>query len=96
MGPKSATIPIYAAECAPANVRGALVMMWQIFTAFGIMCGYMAGVIFQQTLGLHDYPNGQDPRDENYGCYPFSMDGENKEFSPDLSKSWTCVSSADS
>ena len=32
IGAKSATIPIYAAECAPANVRGALVMMWQMFT----------------------------------------------------------------
>ena len=31
----SATIPIYAAECAPANIRGALVMMWQMWTAFG-------------------------------------------------------------
>jgi len=25
-GPKSATIPIYASECAPANIRGALVI----------------------------------------------------------------------
>ncbi|KAJ4352206.1 uncharacterized protein N0V89_007553 [Didymosphaeria variabile] len=39
IGPKSATIPIYAAEAAPANIRGALVMMWQMWTAFGIMCG---------------------------------------------------------
>lgn len=39
IGPKSATIPIYAAEAAPANCRGALVMMWQMWTAFGIMCG---------------------------------------------------------
>ncbi|KAF2265060.1 hypothetical protein CC78DRAFT_532691 [Lojkania enalia] len=45
IGPKSATIPIYAAEAAPANVRGALVMMWQMWTAFGIMCGYIAGVV---------------------------------------------------
>jgi MFS family permease len=30
IGPKSATVPIYSAECAPANVRGALVMMWQV------------------------------------------------------------------
>ncbi|KAF2715807.1 hypothetical protein K504DRAFT_478840 [Pleomassaria siparia CBS 279.74] len=45
IGPKSATIPIYAAECAPANIRGALVMMWQMWTAFGIMCGYIAGVV---------------------------------------------------
>jgi len=30
IGPKSATIPIYSAECVPANIRGALVMMWQV------------------------------------------------------------------
>lgn len=44
IGPKSATIPIYSAEAAPQNVRGGLVMMWQVFTAFGIMLGYLAGV----------------------------------------------------
>lgn len=32
IGPKSATVPIYSAECAPANIRGALVMMWQAST----------------------------------------------------------------
>jgi MFS family permease len=46
IGPKSATIPIYAAEAAPENIRGALVMMWQMWTAFGIMCGYISGVAF--------------------------------------------------
>lgn len=56
MGPKSATIPIYASECAPANVRGALVMMWQIFTAFGIMCGYICGAALRGVL------NGGDDR----------------------------------
>lgn len=50
IGPKSATIPIYASECAPANVRGALVMMWQVFTTFGIMCGYLAGAAFRNVL----------------------------------------------
>ena len=49
-GPKSATIPIYASECAPANVRGALVMFWQFFTAFGIMLGYICGAIFRGVL----------------------------------------------
>ena len=28
IGPKSATVPVYAAECSPAPIRGALVMMW--------------------------------------------------------------------
>ncbi|KAJ6533042.1 hypothetical protein B0H19DRAFT_965467, partial [Mycena capillaripes] len=27
---KSATVPIYSAECAPGNIRGALVMVWQM------------------------------------------------------------------
>lgn len=47
IGPQSATIPIYAAETAPENIRGGLVMMWQAFTAVGIMLGYIMGVAFQ-------------------------------------------------
>lgn len=35
IGPKSTTVPVYSAECAPSNIRGALVMMWQMWTAFG-------------------------------------------------------------
>jgi MFS family permease len=42
----SATIPIYASECAPAKLRGGLVMLWQLWTAFGIMLGYIVGVAF--------------------------------------------------
>lgn len=30
IGPKSATIPIYIAEVAPASIRGSLVMFWQV------------------------------------------------------------------
>jgi MFS family permease len=48
IGPKSATTPIFAAECAPPPIRGALVMSWQTFTAFGIMLGYAADLIFYQ------------------------------------------------
>jgi MFS family permease len=39
IGPKSATVPVYAAETAPPAIRGALVMQWQMWTAFGIMFG---------------------------------------------------------
>ncbi|KAI0035865.1 hypothetical protein K488DRAFT_42360 [Vararia minispora EC-137] len=46
VGPKSATVPVYAAECAPPAIRGALVMMWQTWTAFGIMLGYVSDLIF--------------------------------------------------
>jgi len=33
----AATVPMFAAELAPANIRGALVMGWQLWTAFGKM-----------------------------------------------------------
>lgn len=46
IGPKSATVPVYSAECSPAPIRGALVMMWQMWTAFGIMLGYIVDVAF--------------------------------------------------
>ncbi|KAK6332870.1 hypothetical protein TWF696_002891 [Orbilia brochopaga] len=46
IGPKSATVPVYAAETAPANIRGALVMQWQAWTAFGIMLGNLMSVAF--------------------------------------------------
>lgn len=46
IGPKSATVPIYAAETTPPGIRGALVMQWQMWTAFGIMFGYVADLIF--------------------------------------------------
>lgn len=46
IGPKSTTVPVYSAECVPAPIRGALVMMWQMWTAFGIMLGYIVCVAF--------------------------------------------------
>lgn len=50
IGSKSTTVPVYTAECAPAPIRGALVMQWQMWTAFGIMLGNIMGVAFG---GLH-------------------------------------------
>ncbi|KAK4032097.1 hypothetical protein C8A01DRAFT_41473 [Parachaetomium inaequale] len=46
IGPKSATTPVFAAECSPPRLRGALVMQWQMWTAFGIMVGYIADLAF--------------------------------------------------
>ncbi|CCE83891.1 Piso0_004488 [Millerozyma farinosa CBS 7064] len=46
IGIKSATVPAYAAECTPKHIRGALVMLWQFFTAVGIMFGYVASLAF--------------------------------------------------
>jgi MFS family permease len=51
LGPKSATVPVYAAETAPPGIRGALVMQWQMWTAFGIMLGYVAD------LALYNVPD---------------------------------------
>ena len=46
VGAKSSTTPVYAAESAPKTIRGALTMMWQMWTAFGIMLGFIASVAF--------------------------------------------------
>ena len=39
MGLKEVTVPVFSAENAPSNIRGGLVMSWQIWTAFGIFLG---------------------------------------------------------
>lgn len=46
IGPKSATVPVYAGETAPAPIRGALSMLWQFFTAVGIAFGYVFSIAF--------------------------------------------------
>ncbi|KAL2825683.1 hypothetical protein BJY01DRAFT_256202 [Aspergillus pseudoustus] len=46
IGANSATVAVYTAECAPAAIRGGLVMMWQVFVAFGIMMGYIISAAF--------------------------------------------------
>ncbi|KAF2819656.1 plastidic glucose transporter 4 [Ophiobolus disseminans] len=52
VGAKSSTTPVYAAESAPKNIRGALTMMWQMWTAFGIMLGFIVSVAFQNVTFL--------------------------------------------
>jgi hypothetical protein len=44
MGLKGSTVPIFAAENSPAAIRGALVMSWQMWTAFGIFLGFCANL----------------------------------------------------
>ncbi|RPA80067.1 hypothetical protein BJ508DRAFT_327733 [Ascobolus immersus RN42] len=44
MGMKGACVPIFAAENSPAAIRGALVMSWQMWTAFGIFLGFLANL----------------------------------------------------
>lgn len=46
MGLKEVTVPVFSAENAPTAIRGALVMSWQIWTAFGILMGYSANLAF--------------------------------------------------
>lgn len=46
IGVKSATVPVYTAECAPANIRGGMVMLWQTLTAFGVFLGFAMGAAF--------------------------------------------------
>ncbi|KJZ79405.1 hypothetical protein HIM_00874 [Hirsutella minnesotensis 3608] len=55
VGAKSSTTPVYAAECSPKAIRGALTMMWQMWTAFGIMLGFVVSLAFQKVdfLGPH-------------------------------------------
>ncbi|KAF4630388.1 hypothetical protein G7Y89_g7751 [Cudoniella acicularis] len=49
MGAKGSTVPIYAAENSPASIRGALVMSWQLWTAFGIFLGTCANLAMVNT-----------------------------------------------
>ncbi|KAH3664017.1 hypothetical protein OGAPHI_004731 [Ogataea philodendri] len=55
VGPNSTTVPVYSSECAPARIRGSLVMNWQIWTAFGIMLGDVFGIAFYSVPdhGIH-------------------------------------------
>lgn len=57
IGVKSATVPAYAAETTPASIRGSLVMLWQFFTAVGIMFGYVACLAFYY-VGSHGIGGG--------------------------------------
>ncbi|KAL4882907.1 hypothetical protein BJY04DRAFT_226921 [Aspergillus karnatakaensis] len=45
MGLKASTIPVFCAENAPASIRGALTMTWQLWTAFGIFLGTTANLV---------------------------------------------------
>jgi sugar porter (SP) family MFS transporter len=49
MGCKGATVPVFAAENSPATIRGALVMGWQLWTAFGIFLGFAANLVVEYT-----------------------------------------------
>lgn len=73
IGPKSATIPIYAAETAPANIRGGLVTCWQAFTALGIAIGCALSTVLHQWGDIRDpdicnFRNRGDPKLLSFAC----------------------------
>ncbi|KAI9815444.1 MAG: hypothetical protein M1827_002578 [Pycnora praestabilis] len=41
---KASTVPVFAAENSPSQIRGALVMGWQMWVAFGIFLGLSANL----------------------------------------------------
>ncbi|KAI0908125.1 hexose transporter [Ustulina deusta] len=45
MGLKEVTVPVFSAENAPAAIRGALVMSWQLFVALGVVLGFSANLV---------------------------------------------------
>ena len=58
IGPKSCTVPVMASESSPPNIRGALVMCWQFFTAFGIMLGFVADLMFYKVPDVNPNISG--------------------------------------
>lgn len=42
LGVNASTVSVYAAECAPATIRGGLAVSWQMWVAFGIFLGFVA------------------------------------------------------
>jgi MFS family permease len=44
IGPKSATVPVYAAETTPPGIRGALVMQWQVSISRQALSKYITNI----------------------------------------------------
>ena len=49
LGMKNACVVVYSSEMAPARVRGAVVMFWQLWVCFGIFIGYGANFVVKDT-----------------------------------------------
>lgn len=44
LGINASTVSVFAAECAPARIRGGLAVSWQMWVAFGVFIGFVANV----------------------------------------------------
>ncbi|KIV82060.1 hypothetical protein PV11_04196 [Exophiala sideris] len=44
LGINASTVSVYAAECAPAAIRGGIAVSWQMWVAFGIFLGFVTNV----------------------------------------------------
>lgn len=45
MSLSASTVSVFAAESAPAYIRGGLAVSWQMMTALGIFLGFAANVL---------------------------------------------------
>ena len=82
IGAKNATVPIYSAEMAPARIRGALVMFWQLWVVAGelflgarlealliVACRYLFGLLCQRYCQRHwSHRSASSTR---FSIYPF-------------------------
>jgi MFS family permease len=55
LGIVSSSLNVFAAECAPAAIRGGLSVAWQMFVAFGIFLGFWANML------IDDHPESSGP-----------------------------------
>lgn len=53
LGIDASIVSVYAAECAPASIRGGLAVSWQMWVAFGIFLGFVANVAVYNVCTLH-------------------------------------------
>jgi hypothetical protein len=67
IGAKNATVPIFSAELAPARIRGALVMFWQLWVSFYCRFGRFPPPQFSQLR--KPFPPPGDARFQLYSSY---------------------------
>jgi hypothetical protein len=63
LGINASTVSVYAAECAPATIRGGLAVSWQMWTAFGLFVGFVANAAVYKVRG--SFSSCRSSADEN-------------------------------